>query len=147
MGKVAIVSALSAVLGYTAVYFAFFANPKPTAAPEAPAADAPPEPEVLANVVEMMDPEPLLDARPKKPAGEPFEAVVPAYFTTPAALPVAPAPHEPARSFWYGSHRLPKQIGGGADPAELFAGLRQWSVGQKCVYMPSGVSCGIEFSF
>ena len=155
MGKVAIVSALSAVLGYTAVYFAFFAKPEPAAVPEAPAEQTPAEPEMLADVVEMVDTEPLLDARPKKPEGKPFDPVVPAYFTTPAEpapveLPLAPPPHEPGadteRSFWYGSYRLPKQIGGGLDPRALLTELHRWQL-QRNVYRPSGCSVGVGYFF
>ncbi|HEY1189752.1 MAG TPA: hypothetical protein VGE74_19040 [Gemmata sp.] len=93
MRKVALVSAAGALLGYAAVYFAFFAKPEPAPAPEAPVAEAPAEPVVLANVVDVTDTEPLLDSRPTETPGAPFDPqVVPAAFTTPAsAQPIPPA--------------------------------------------------------
>lgn len=94
MRKVALISAASALLGYAAVYLAFFGKPKPAPEPEAPTARAPAEPVVLATVVEVTDTEPLLDARPKETAaaGVPFDPqVVPAAFVAPAAVPPIPA--------------------------------------------------------
>lgn len=94
MRKVALISAAGTLLGYAVVYLAFFAKPAPAPAPEpeAPAAQAPAEPVVLADVVEVTDTEPLLDARPKENGGTPFDPqVVPAAFTAPAAVPPIPA--------------------------------------------------------
>lgn len=93
MRKVAFISALSAVIGYAAVHFAFFANPKPAAAPEVAPAEAPAAGMVLADVVEVTDTDALLDARPKESHGAPFDSqVVPASFATPAAAAVPPIP-------------------------------------------------------
>lgn len=98
MRKVALISATSAVIGYAAVHFAFFASPKPAPAPETPTAEAPATaPVVLATVIDVTDTDPLLDARPKATEGVPFDPqVVPASFTAPAAVkPIPPAAEDP----------------------------------------------------
>ena len=98
MWKVASISATSAVIGYAAVHFAFFANPEPTPAPETPAAQAPAEPVVLANVIEVTDTDAVLEARAAVSEGVPFDShVVPASFVTPAkeVPPIPPAAEDP----------------------------------------------------
>lgn len=153
MRKVALISAASALLGYAAVYLAFFGKPAPE--PETPVAQAPAEPVVLADVVEVTDTEPLLDARPKETAaaGVPFDPqVVPASFTAPAAVPPIPAAvddpvADPGRVMWYGGHRLPKQIGGGLPPEVLAREVYELLRRPSNLYVPSGVNCGVGYYF
>ncbi|MBY0458004.1 MAG: hypothetical protein K2V38_11745, partial [Gemmataceae bacterium] len=88
---VALISAASAVVGYAAIHFLFFARPAcHTDAPAPPPTEA--GPVVLAHVVEVTDTEHLLDRCHPQPAGEPFDDVLPAAFTAREVEP-APAPH------------------------------------------------------
>lgn len=90
MRKLMAISVASTVLGYAAVYFAFFAKPAPHPDPE-PAVAQTDQPVVLAAVVDVTDVEPLLDPKPHEPVGTPFDPTEP---LDPAPQPggVAPAP-------------------------------------------------------
>lgn len=92
MWKVTAISAASAVLGYAAVHFAFFAEPKPAPAPEAAAVvHAAPGPFVLDTVIEVTDTDALLDVRPQEPERALFDThVVTAGLTEPASVPPIP---------------------------------------------------------
>ncbi|MBP3958877.1 hypothetical protein J8F10_26825 [Gemmata sp. G18] len=95
MRMVVAISAVSAVLGYAIVHFAFFANPAPHANPAESAAQAPAEPVVLANVVEVTDTDALLDPAPSSVTGVPFDTTEPNEFTVPtSAKPIPPAANE-----------------------------------------------------
>ncbi|AWM41283.1 hypothetical protein GobsT_00940 [Gemmata obscuriglobus] len=104
MRKAALISAAaSAVIGYAAVHFAFFATPEPTVAPEVPAAETAAEPVLLADVVEVTDTDVLLEARATEAEGTPFDPqVVPASFGAPAKevppIPPADETEEPRRA-------------------------------------------------
>ncbi len=76
MRKLIVISVLGTVLGYAAVHFAFFAKPNPA---QEPVATAPAESVVLAQVVEVIDTDALLDPRPAQPGG----AAGPDEFTAP----------------------------------------------------------------
>ena len=96
MWKLMAISVATTLLGYAAVHFVFFANPKP--APEAaqPAAvAAPAEPVVLAQVVDVTDLNSLLDPAPAAAAGVPFDAAEPLEPVR-AAPGLAPAPIPPS---------------------------------------------------
>ena len=96
MRKLIAISVASTLLGYAAVHFVFFANPKP--APEAgqpPAVATPAEPVTLAQVVEVTDLDPLLDPAPAPAAGVPFDAAEPLEPVS-AAPGLAPAPIPPS---------------------------------------------------
>jgi hypothetical protein len=96
---------------------------------------------VLTNVVELTDLDPLLDPPAKPVTGVPFDAN-PSEFpaSVPSAPPIPPAAEGPAiapmpreakatdpiRSFWYGDHRLPRQIGGGLSEPELLHEIREF---------------------
>jgi hypothetical protein len=101
----------------------------------------------------------LLDARPTEAVGAPFEAGEPSELTTPAAAPApipaadefdqqgAAPPVDSSRAVWFGSHRLPRQIGGGLPADELRRELAEWAEGRRPVYRPSGVHVGVGFYF
>jgi hypothetical protein len=77
MRGVTAVSAASAILGYLAVYFAFFSTPAPRPEPDRPGETQPADPVVLAHVVDVTDLDPLLDPVPAPPAGLPFDPTEP----------------------------------------------------------------------
>jgi hypothetical protein len=90
MRKLMAISVASTILGYAAVYFAFFAKPAPQPEPE-PAAAPSDQPIVLAAVVDVTDVEPLLDPKPHEPGGVPFDPTEPLEPAAPARA-VAPLP-------------------------------------------------------
>ncbi len=90
MRKLIAISVASTVLGYAAVYFVFFSEPRAQPEPEQAVAQND-SPVVLANVVDVTDVEPLLDPKPHEPVGTPFDPTEP---LEPAPRPsgIAPAP-------------------------------------------------------
>ena len=113
--------------------------PATVAAPET-TPPTPSSPVVLAAVVDVTDLDPLLDPPSKSAPGVPFDEEMsvspvnapPAPERIPPAaefpdLEAAPMPREvmavpqlhPACAVWYGTHRLPRQIGGGLPYREL----------------------------
>jgi hypothetical protein len=93
MRGVMAISAASAVLGYAAVHFAFFARHAAPPDPEPPAATSPAEPGVPEGVVDVTDLDRLLDPPAPAPHGLPFDPTDP---PEPAARANAAAPIPPA---------------------------------------------------
>lgn len=98
MRKLMAISVASTVLGYAIVHFVFFSKPAPAPAPEQSTAAEPAstEPVVLTQVVDITNPEPLLDPPlgplPGQPAGLPFDPTESLDSVVPANTPPTPIP-------------------------------------------------------